>query len=189
MSVPFEVIECERCGYAASTLVTAGKFVWSDGGEEYWFGRKLGICTDCECVVAMEEFPDEERLIEQERRSRMLEERRKRKPGFFGKIFNRPLIDPSAFGKSSDDVSVARKVLELKRRPVCLSCGSTRVAPLMRPENSDSQNTSLQALGFLHPGCGGMLTIYGSGDYREEPAHITLIYDIQGKKIGERLEW
>ena len=179
LSVPYEIIECGRCGYAASSLVTAGKFVWSDGEEEYWFRRKLAICSACECVVAMEEFPD----------PAILAEARKRRGSFWRKLVKKFGDDDVGMVARSKGLSVAEKVLSLHRKPVCLSCGSSNVAPLSRLNDGGSDNTQVRSLGVTHPGCGGMFTIYGSGGDREAPMEVTRVYDIHGKKIGERRGW
>ena len=179
MSVPYEIIECERCGYAASTLVTAGKFVWSDGGEEYWFNRELAICNDCECVVAMEKFPD----------PTVLAAARKRLGSFWRKFTKKFGDDDAGIMARSKGLSVAERVLALRRKPVCLSCGSPNVAPLPRLDGGGSANTQVRSLGIAHPGCGGTLTIHGSGGDRVAPMEVTLIYNIQGKKTGERPGW
>lgn len=179
MSVPFEIIECERCGYSETSLLTAGKFVWSDGEEEYWFRRKLAICGDCESVVAMEQFPE----------PAVLAQARKRLRSFWRKLTKNYGDDDAGMMARSNGLSVAERVLGLNRSPVCLSCGSTNVAPLSRPDDGGAENIQSRPLGIAHPGCGGMLTIHGSGGLRVAPMEVTKIYDVHGKKLGERPGW
>lgn len=179
MSVSYETIECERCGYAETSLVTAGKFVWSDGSEEYWFSRQLAVCKNCECVVAMEEFPE----------PAVLAEARKRLGSYWRKLTRNYGVDDVGMMARSKGLAVAEKVIALQRKPVCLSCGSANVAPLVTPDDGGSDDTRIRSLGIQHPGCGGMLTIYGSGGDRAAPLEVTRIYDLHGRQIGTRPGW
>jgi hypothetical protein len=190
MSVPFGVVECELCGYVATTSVTNGKFLWTDGEDEFWFSRRLAVCHSCESVVAMEEFPTEPEIQEKEQNAQEAARRRERSTGFFARLFrSRSTIDPNSFPRMPEGFDVARKVLAMGRKPVCLSCGSTTVVPLVLPDDYVTSNESLRMLNVRHPGCGGMLTIYGSGGTREMGMPIARIYNLEGRFIGERHEW
>ena len=179
MSVPFEIIECERCDYIQTTLVTAGKFVWTVGTEEFWFDRELGVCVDCQAVVAMEKFPD----------PALLSAAQKRRNGFWNKLTKRYGNDEAGHLASYAGFSVVESVMSLGRKPVCLSCGGSHVQRLALPDDGESNNTAVCLLHITHPGCGGELTIRGSGGERVAPMEVTRIYDIHGQQISERPGW
>lgn len=192
MSVPYETITCDGCSYRQNTLITAGKFVWKSGGQEFWFDRELAVCHTCRAVVAMEKFPDEERLQKLERQHRELEERKrliaKRQSNFLHGLLGRFGEKIEEYQLREDGYSVLQEVRALQRDPVCLTCGNTSVTPIIRTAGG-SNDTSVRSLGVVHPGCGGQLKIQGSGNNRIAPAEVTRIYDINGQKIGERQGW
>jgi hypothetical protein len=179
MSVPFEIIECDRCEYVQTTLVTAGKFVWTNGHDEYWFDRDLALCDDCEAVVAIERFPAKHifEMAKQRRASFWRRLTKKYGDGEVGKI------------AASESFTVLEAVMALRRAPVCLECGGTHIRPLVRPGGSDTANTTARSLHAVHPGCGGGLTIRGSGGERVAPLEITRVYDIYGRKVSQRPGW
>ena len=178
MSVPYETIFCDTCGYEAISLVTAGKFIWSSGAEEFWFDRELALCEDCQGVVAMEKFPDRAGFDEAQKRHSSLWRGALRR---YGKDEAGRLAEKEGFG-------VLEQVMKLQRPPVCLACGGSGVEPIRRPKGGSS-DTSIRALGMSHPGCGGQLTIQGSGVNRIAPREFTRIYDTRGQLVVERPGW
>jgi len=106
MSVPFEVIECDRCDYSQTTLVAAGKFVWTDGLEEFWFDRGLAVCEDCKAVVAMEQFPN----------AALLSIARKRRNNFWSKLTRKYGDDDAGVLAHKKGFSVAELVVSLGRK-------------------------------------------------------------------------
>lgn len=191
MSVPFGVIECSQCTYVVTTSVTNGMFLWTDGEDEFWFSRCLAVCHACERVVAMEEFPTEQEIQEKEQQAQEAARKREKSKGFFARLFrSRDPINPNRVPqRMPEGFNVAREVLAMGRKPVCLSCGSAAVVPLILPDDFVTKEENLRPLNVRHPGCGGMLTIYGSGGTREMGMPIARIYDLEGQFLGERHEW
>lgn len=179
MSVRYMIIECDRCHYAATSLVTAGKFIWTDAGQEFWFSRKLAVCDDCKGVVAIEDFPVLGLAAKTE----------PRQDSFWRKLARRFVRDKAGEFAEKAGLTVAAKVLALKRRPVCLTCGGTNVTPIPEDRLGNPDDVAMRPLGIAHPGCGGNLTVRGSGNNRIAPREVTQIYDIHGRKIGERPGW
>jgi hypothetical protein len=183
VSVPFEIIACEACGYRATSLVTAGKFVWTEGGEEYAFGRDLAVCRACCQVVAMECLPDRAELAATPPAPVPVTPART----FLDRLLRRPTPQPEP-DRPRQSFRVAERVLALARKPVCLSCGSPDVIPIPRSRGG-SRDETVRPLGLDHPGCGGALTIQGSGLTRIAPRAVARLFDIHGRQVGERPGW
>ena len=62
MSITFLIITCTDCTFRGSSLVTAGRYLWNDNGRTFQFDRRLGLCLDCNKVVAIEDLPDAETM-------------------------------------------------------------------------------------------------------------------------------
>lgn len=179
MSMTFQIIECEECGLLATTTSLAGKFLWTDGKDTYWFQRQLGLCPHCCSVEPMEEFPDPSDL----------EPPPRRRLGWLWSVLSPLYRRNAAFqAKEVAGFAVAKAVLALNRAPVCLSCGSSAVKPLDLPQMDDA-DVQPRRIGARHPGCGGELTVRGSGDVREWPPSVTLTYDLQGRLIHKAPGW
>ena len=73
----------------------------------------------------------------------------------------------------------ANRVIELKRRPVCLKCGGNKVQAIELPSNAGGSIPI--KIGIKHPKCSGNLKVHGSDGVRLGMNPIKYIYDIYGK--------
>ena len=62
MSITFLSITCTDCDFRGSSFATTGLFRWSHKGQTFDFERRLGLCLDCNKIVATEDFPDAETM-------------------------------------------------------------------------------------------------------------------------------
>ena len=178
MSVSYEIISCDTCDYQGTSLVAAGKFVWKSGQREHWIDRSLALCQSCQGVVAIEKFPD----------LAMFQDARKRRSSFWRRALGRFGEDAAGKLAKEECFTVLEQVMELGRRPVCLTCGQHDVEPILLPKGG-SRDASIRQLGMVHPGCGGQLTVQGSGGVRIALTRMTRIYDTEGQFVGERPGW
>ena len=62
MSIPFLSITCTACDFRGSSFSTTGRFLWSHKGQTFQFERRLGLCLDCNKIVAIEDLADAETM-------------------------------------------------------------------------------------------------------------------------------
>jgi hypothetical protein len=121
----------------------------------------------------------------------VFQEARKRQASFWRSRLKRFGKDGAGVLASGEGFAVLEEVMELGRLPVCLTCGQHDVEPILLPRGG-SRDASIRQLGMVHPGCGGQLSVQGSGGpdgMRVAPRQVTHIFDIHGQFIGERLGW
>ena len=113
MSIPFLSITCTSCSFEGTSLVTAGRYLWTDDGMTFQFDRRLGLCLDCNEVVAIEDFPDAETM----------ERARSIRTTYTGQPLLR-ILEPeyAKYLASQVGFEVLEELLALDRRPVCLEC-------------------------------------------------------------------
>lgn len=177
MSIPFLSISCTSCSFSGSSLATTGCYLWSHEGQTFQFDRRLGLCLDCNEVVAIEDLPDAETM----------ERARTIRQTYRGKALIR-LLEPdyAKYLASQDGFDVLEKVIASKRKAVCLQCGKSAVRPIIRPEGVNSDMPV--SLGLGHPWCTGTLQVQDSGSLRIAIRPETRIYSIHGKLISTFLE-
>jgi hypothetical protein len=135
---------------------------------------RLGLCLDCNKVVAIEDLPDCETM----ERARAIRETYTGKP-----LLN--LLEPD-YAKnlaSQDEFYILEQVIASKRRPVCPECGKSTVRPIVRPTNTNSKTPVSLDLG--HPWCAGTLQAQSSGSFRISVRPETLVYSIHGRLISK----
>ena len=76
MSTPFLKFSCDKCSFQGSSPVTFRRFLWSHRGHLFQFYRQLGLCLDCDEIVAMENFP----FVKTLKRAKMVRKDYKGKP-------------------------------------------------------------------------------------------------------------
>ena len=177
MSIPFLSITCTSCSFEGTSLVTAGRYLWTDDGMTFQFDRRLGLCLDCNEVVAIEDLPDSETM----ERARSIRKTYTSKPLL-------SLLEPdyAKYLASQDGFDVLEKVIASKRKAVCLECGKSAVRPIDRPEGVNSEVPASLNLG--HPWCSGKLQAQSSGGLRMGVRHETRIYSVHGKLISKYYE-
>jgi len=172
MSISFLDITCDVCKFRGSSLATTGQFLWSHDGQTFQFEQRLGLCLDCNNVVAIECFPD----------SQTMERARLIRTTYTGKPLLR-LLEPdyAKYLASQVGFEVLEKVLALHRRPVCLECGNSAVRPIVKPEGVNSKTPVSLNLG--HPWCAGTLQMQDSGRLRMSIRPKTSVYSIHGQLL------
>lgn len=177
MSIPFLIITCTACDFRGNSLATVGQFLWSHKGQTFQFERRLGLCLDCNKVVAIEDLPDAETM----------ERARTIRASYTGKPLLRFLEpDYAKYLASQAGFDLLEEVLALDRQPVCLQCGRSAVRPIVRPEGVNSQASVSLNLG--HPWCAGTLQVQGSGSLRLGVRAKTYVYNIYGQMISSYYE-
>ena len=173
MSIPFLSITCTDCCFRGSSFAATGRFVWSHKGQTFGIERRLGLCLDCNKIVATEDFPDAETM----------ERARSIRTTYTGQPLLR-ILEPeyAKYLASQLGFEVLEEVLALDRKPVCLECGKSAVRPIVRPDGVNSEAPISLNLG--HPWCAGTLQVRGSGGLRMSVRAKTHVYSIHGKLIS-----
>jgi hypothetical protein len=182
MSVTFKIITCASCGYGAFSTILNGRFKWRNSvGHEYWFDRELGICRDCQKVVAIEKLPSKDDF---ENAKRIFH------AGFMKKwVFGRIIADNCRSDavknavRSDSNFDVLEEVMELRRGPVCVTCGSAHISAIPMPHIHNLQGVEPIPTGVLHPSCGGELFIQSSGGTRFTMKMYENVYNTSGQLI------
>ena len=171
--MPFLSITCTVCDFRGSSFATTGRFLWSHEGRTFQFERRLGLCLDCNKIVAIEDLPDAETM----RRARSI------RATYTGQPLLR-LLEPdyAKYLASQVGFEVLEEVLALDRQPVCLECGKSAVRRIARPEGVNSQAPVSLDLG--HPWCAGTLQVQGSGGLRISVHAKTHVYSIHGQLMS-----
>lgn len=173
MSSSFLEITCDGCSFNGSSLPTIGRFFWSQNGNFFPIDQQMGLCEDCDDIIAMESFPD----LEVIKRAKEIH------PIYLlGKPFMRNLEDDEAkYLASQNSLEILDSVMALGRPPVCLECGGNTVHPITIPEGAHGDIAI--DLGINHFGCKGRLKIQGSGMTRIGFHSLRRHYDLNGKLI------
>lgn len=173
MSMTFISIGCTDCDFRGDTLTTFGRYLWQHEGNVFQLERQLGLCLDCNKVVAVERLPDLE-TMERARAMRLTYE-------------GQPLLrllekDDAKYYASQEHFEILEAVCELERMPVCLECGNSAIRKIELPKQID-KDTKV-SLGLKHPWCAGTLQAQSSGGLRIGLNPITYTYDIHGRLLS-----
>ena len=173
MSNPFLSIKCTDCDFRGSSFATTGSFLWSHEGQIFQFERRLGLCLDCNKIVAIEDLPD----------PKTIERARSIRKTYTGQPLLR-LLEPdyAKYLASQLGFEVLEEVLALDRKPVCLECGKSAVRPIDVPERVDSE--APVSLNISHPWCAGTLQVQSSGGLRISVRAKIHVYSIHGQLIS-----
>ena len=171
MSFSFFNITCDGCLFNGSSLATFGRYIWSHNGKLFPIDRQMGLCEDCDNIVAIEKFPD---LV-------VMERARKIRPIL---MLGKPLLfhledDEAQYLASQKNFDLLERIIDLNRSPVCLKCAGSAVHAIKIPKGASGG--TLMDLGIKHPGCSGHLKVQGSGGLRISMRPITRLYDLSGK--------
>ena len=170
MSTTFLNFTCDKCSFKGDSLVAFGGFYWSDKEKTFQIDQQLGLCCDCDEIVAMEKLPD----------SYTMKRAREIRKDYIGQpLFQLIEKDYAKYLASQEGFAVLDRVIALKRRPVCLKCGGYKVQAIELPSNAGGSIPI--KIGIKHAGCSGNLKVQGSGGVRLGMNPIKYIYDIYGK--------
>ena len=173
MSTTFLNFTCDKCSFKGDSLVAFGGFYWSHKEQMFQIDQQLGLCSDCDEVVAMEKLPD----------SYTMKRAREIRKDFIGQpLFQFIEKDYAKYLASQEGFEVLDRVIALKRRPVCLKCGGYKVQVIELPSNAGGRIPI--NIGVKHTGCSGNLKVNGSGGFRLGLNPIKYIYDIYGGLIS-----
>ena len=173
MSAPFLSITCTDCDFRGSSFATTGHFLWSHKGQTFQFERRLGLCLDCNKIVAIEDLPDTDTM----------ERARSIHTTYTGQPLLRLLeVDYAKYLASQIGFEVLEEVLGLDRRPVCLECGQSAVRSIDRPDGVNSE--SPVSLNLSHPWCSGTLQVQSSGGLRMSVRAKTHVHSVHGQLIS-----
>ncbi len=169
MSTTFLNFTCDKCSFKGDSLVSFGGFYWFHEEQIFQFDQQLGICSNCDEIVAMEKLPD----------SYTMKRAREIRKDYTGQpLFQLTEKDYPKYLASQEGFAVLDRVIALKRRPVCLKCGGNTVQAIELPSNAGG---SLPIkIGVKHTGCSGNLKVHGSDGVRLGMNPIKYIYDIYG---------
>jgi hypothetical protein len=174
MSIPFLNITCDACSFSGSSLATFGLFLWSYKGQVFPIDRQLGVCEECDEIVAMEYFPDP-KVVE---RAKGIRQKHVGPP-----LWRHVEKNEAKYLASQPDFDLFERIIALKRPPVCLTCGGSSVHLIKLPEDADGDLPI--DLNIKHWGCSGHLKVQGSGGLRMGMRSITRQYDIFGQFLDE----
>jgi hypothetical protein len=198
MSVPYSIIFCEKCHATWSSLILNGYFEYIlTNGHCVNVERNLGWCHSCNSVVPVERLPrkdevtanlqDAERALSQELASspttitqRWIWRFSKKKRDRFERTIS--------FRKSAVNKCVSKlELLSLRTDPEkCLKCGSVIIISyedLPVFTSTEQRHFILpppKQTNYMHPGCGGVLSLKTSGGLRLSVEHPKHIYDVNG---------
>lgn len=145
----------------------------ADKGQTFQFDRRLGLCIDCNKIVAIEDLPD----------AATMERARSIRATYTGQPLFR-LLEPdyAKYLASQVGFDVLEAVMALDRQPVCLECGKSVVRPIDGKEGVKSKTPVSLNLG--HPWCAGTLQAKSSGGLRMSVRAKTRVYSIKGQLIS-----
>mgnify|MGYP003565427869 FL=1 len=146
--------------------------MWVCDGEVFPIDRRLGLCLDCNKIVAIEDLPGDETM----ERARFIRATYTGQPLF-------KLLEPdhAKYLASQNGFAVLETVIGLRREPVCLGCGKSAVRPINIPEGVNSETPV--SIGLGHPWCAGTLQVKHSGGMRIGLRIETREYDIHGRFV------
>jgi len=173
MSTTFLNFTCDKCSFKGDSLVTFGGFYWSYKEQMFQFNQQLGLCSDCDKIVAMEDLPDSYTM----KRAREIHKEYTGQP-----LFQLTEKDYAKYLASQEGFAVLDRVIALKRRPVCLKCGGNKVQAIELPSNAGGSIPI--KIGVKHTGCSGNLKVHGSDGVRLGMNPIKYIHNIYGGLIS-----
>lgn len=201
MSMPYDLVRCQKCQMQWPTHVTWGYFEYELSPDRTLsVDRTVGWCHACEGFEAIEVLPERTSLI---RKIETLgdavaairaEKRDRANRGLLGWIQDKRL----GISRENLTTQLSRKNGEMretedallwgeKRKSAncCLTCGSTHVEHIELGPCSDFRKQVTHRIEFRHPKCGGEMFLRGSGVSLAKSFHLRRIYDPEGRFIRE----
>jgi len=178
MSLPAKAFFCAKCAFSQCDVLTWGgrDYVLPDG-EQISIPCRLGWCEECDGLASVETFSAElfcgkiqaaERDLAEPDLYRERQRRHSQQFVFGSRVVSLPTGWNYEQASPEERLNVASKLLAMieKRQspPRCLKCGGTRVtAPLVSDWSRVKDPRLPTPIGFVHPGCGGELSVVEDG--------------------------
>lgn len=167
MSMTFDMIQCSRCDFSASSSASWGRFFYKlEDDRIIPMNRRLGWCHSCKTARAIENLDPAivERSIDENTSKSSKQLNRVAK--ILSKIWPFRILEfrGTANGaemfnfnneKVQDGLALVDLIAGRLSEAKCLECGSTQVEKLDVPSISYTDPNVF--LGFKHPECGGKL--------------------------------
>lgn len=187
VSTPINII-CEKCRYQGSSMVLWGGREYTDGHISSFAKSILGWCSSCTKLVPIEDFSDEQQVIQ--------------KLGYLRKWIERwpgqriaLLMAARKRARRRETLQeleayVTRLALIRARRGTekCLVCGSPEIFSLEGQWELEYHISGTyigkRRTGFIHPNCGGEF-IATPCEWNFHVKHPVRYYNLQGKPIGQ----
>jgi|GEM_PF-2013679 len=173
MSTPVVKVQCTQCEFRSSTSVVEGRFAYElPGDARLSLRRRLGWCFDCATIRPVEDLTRDSFEAEFTRLTSTLakveNELAKSKTGIRA-LFRwsetrtkQSERNIAFFRKQISEAALYGNLLASRHSPPrCLQCSGQNVIPCELPQAP--KDTSLLVTRFVHPDCGGYLTISDSG--------------------------
>lgn len=176
MSTPFLTFRCKGCDYCQTSFVAVGRFVWVHDSKLFNFYPKIGVCSDCTEIVAIEGIPDPAVF----KRAQALH------PSLKGNISVVLKNEPAKWLAYQEHFDLLEQIMMQERSPVCLKCGGVNHQEIKFPEVREGErltDITETPLGIIHPVCGGELYVVGSGCMRLGVTPKTHYFDLRGKYL------
>ncbi len=176
--MPVYKLVCDKCEYAAPGTVLWGRFEYEFGDLRLPLDRKLGWCSACREIRAIEHFnPASWAPIESKSLIHRL------------KFCLRGSVTAAEREQEQNYEQLAYGIISSSRegQERCLNCGSQDNELFSSPMNLeyDSVYKGSQDVGFAHPGCGGAFSYVGSDLRLNVAFDKTKIYDVKGMFLRE----
>jgi hypothetical protein len=158
MSMPSINLDCDKCDYSGSTMVTWGNYKYRYENQTTPVNRILGWCSDCEGLAPIEDFNNaSEILAEIKGLIKPLKVNVRRRISITtskyqceSRVENLERIDQLS--------SQLHMIIERKGNERCLKCSSTNVSIFDGDYSLEYEGLlykGLRKTGFIHPNCGG----------------------------------
>lgn len=157
MSMPSINLNCEKCDYSDTTMVTWGNFNYRYKKQTTPINRVLGWCFNCEKLAPIEDFSNSsEILAEIKDLINTLKSTSKRiSITFSNKKYENRVEKLEKIDQLSTQLNM---IIERKGQERCLNCSSTNVSLFDGDYKLDYEGLlykGLKKTGFIHPNCGG----------------------------------
>ena len=173
MSMPFEVIQCSRCDFSASSSQAWGRFYYVlDDQRLVPLCRTLSWCHDCKSIRAIEDLSIDllnEKIRDRRKKVRTQHALVSRRKSMIWP-FNLLLSEQQTARKIrtldhceqalQDELDLLSIVEARQSEEKCLVCSSPHVTKVDVPSVYSPETSA--PIDFRHPDCGGALTATGS---------------------------
>jgi hypothetical protein len=184
MSMPSINLDCEKCGYSGSTMVTWGSFNYRTEDQIIPVNRILGWCLDCDGLVPIEDFSNSNEILA-EIKEILKPLKIKASKWLSINLFKYQCKNRAeSIEKVEQLATQLNMIVERKGKERCLTCSSINVLPFdgdYRLEYEGLLYKGLKKTGFIHPSCGGEIIATPNPirfNMRFEPKY----YSPQGKR-------
>ena len=199
MSVPFFILYCINCDAEWSSLILYGYFEYQlPDGRRISAERCMGWCDNCRSVEVVESFSNKNTIAKQLKDAKNdLSTAISELPRTF---FQRLIWKYNAKKRMKTERAIKAQRVEINRFQTkldfidsridaekCLNCGSVDIRKFDKMPNFSSDEyrsivPKIKPTSYLHPSCGGRLSVRTSGGVRISVEYPKRIYDINGNR-------